>query len=258
MNIRKRLSELHRNLVVSYVEGERLGHVTNIYFDKPTCRIKGVSLAPGLIKGDQEKFVNFEAIHRLGTNVVIISTQKELTDLPPDIEASSLRALKGTKVVTQDGERLGELLDVNVFEKNGIISEIVLYGPRELKIDVKKDNVSIGPDMIIVPAYYRKRIAEIEPSDQERFIKNAGKTTRNVTESIKSAVLSVTAKKWSQEKPVKSNGKQASAENDSSKPILDSKAKPASKPATKKTMTATKKRLARRPARKVKTKKAAV
>lgn len=213
MNIRERVSELHRNLVVSYDEGERLGHVTNTYFEKSSCSIRGLSLSPGFIKSDQEKFASFKSIHRLGKSVVIISAQKELTNIPQKLEGGSLRELKGTKVVTQEGEHLGELLDVNVYAKSGIISDIILYGAKKLRIDVKKDGISIGPDMIIVPANYRTRIKDIEVTNQDRFVASAGKTTRTVTQSIKTAVRNITAaNKKAQEKAVEKNGRQAKDE----------------------------------------------
>lgn len=234
MNVRESLSALHRNLVVSYDEGERLGHVTNVYFDKPSCRIKGVSLSRRLIKSEKETFVAFEGIHRLGKSVLIISTKAALKNIPKGLDTSSLRALKGTKVVTRDGEHLGELLDVNVVAKTGIISELVLYGARKLKIDVEKDKISFGPDMLIVPANYSSRIQEMEVSNQKRFVTNAGKTTRNVTESIKSAVLNVTAKKQQvKEATAKQVKKPVPVESKSTKPISEVKSKPSPLPTKK-------------------------
>jgi len=189
MNVREKVSELHRNLVVSYDEGERLGHVTNVYFDKPSCRIKGISLSPRFIPVEQERFVDFKNIHRLGKTVVIISKYSALKNIPKKSAISSLRMLKKTKIVTEEGEHLGELHDVNVFADSGIISEIILIGAKKLKVDVEKDKISIGPDMIIVPGPYRQRIEEIESSNQESFVASAGKKTRCLTESIKTTVF---------------------------------------------------------------------
>ena len=194
MNIREKLSTLHRKLVISYDEGEKLGNITHIYFDKSTCSLKGLSLAPRFSMSEFDSYIPLKAIHRLGKNVIIISGKDDLVDLPEEIEGNSLRDLKGTKVVTEDGKHLGELLDVNIFSKSGIISEIILYGPKKLKIDVRRDDLSIGPDAIIVPSKYQKRIVDIDTAAEGGFVIHTGRTHLTVTESIKNALVGMAAK----------------------------------------------------------------
>ncbi|MEX2470015.1 MAG: PRC-barrel domain-containing protein, partial [Pseudohongiellaceae bacterium] len=193
MKYKERVSDLHKNLVVSYDEGERLGHVSNVYFDRQTCRIKGISLSSKSPETDNERFISFENIHKLGKSVVIVAKKAALEALPEGLDSSSLRYLKRTKVVTQDGEHLGELQDVNVIAKSGIIHEIILFGNRKVQIEVETDNLSIGPDMIVVPAAYKSNITEIaDPEDRNelgKFIVSAGNKVAN---SIKLAVQKVT------------------------------------------------------------------
>lgn len=221
MNVRENVSTLQRNLVVSYDDGEQLGHVTNVFFDKPSCRIKGISLSSHFIPGEQERFVDFKAIHRLGKTVVIISNHSALKDVPKKTSISSLRMLKKTNVVTEEGEHLGELQDVNVVAKSGIISEIMLFGAKKLKVDVEKDKISIGPDMIIVPGTYRQRIEEIELPPQESFVANASKKTRSVTESIKTAVFG--APEPEKKKPQSPASKSADTKGGTTKKAADTK-----------------------------------
>lgn len=194
MNIREKLSTLHRKLVISYDEGEKLGNITNIFFDRSTCRIQGVSVAPRFSMSDEESFVSLNSIQRLGKHVVIVSDKESLEALPQKTGGNSLRNLKGIKVVTEHGKHLGELLDVNVFSKSGVISEILLYGPKKLKIDVKRDGLSIGPDAIIVPAKYQKRIINIDTKTETGFVIHTGKASLTVTESIKNALSGMAAK----------------------------------------------------------------
>jgi len=194
MNIREKLSTLHRKLVISYDEGEKLGNITNVYFDKASCSLTGLSLASRFSLSEFDAYIPLKAIHRLGKNVTIISGKDDLEDLPDDIAGCSLRDLKGIKVVTQEGKHLGELLDVNVFSKSGVISEIILYGPKKLKVDVKRDALSIGPDAIIVPGKYEKRIKEIDATAEGGFVIHTGKTHLTVTESIKNALAGMASK----------------------------------------------------------------
>lgn len=194
MNIREKLSTLHRKLVISYDEGEKLGHITNVYFDKANCSLTGLSLAPRFSLNEYDAFIPLKAIHRLGKNVIIISGKDDLVELPDETAGCSLRDLKGIKIVTQDGKHLGELLDVNVFSKSGVISEVILYGPKKLKVDVKRDALSFGPDAIIVPGKYEKRIKEIDAAAEGGFVIHTGKTHLTVTESIKNALAGMASK----------------------------------------------------------------
>lgn len=143
---------------------------------------------------EEESFVSLDSIQRLGKHVVIVSGKESLEELAQKTGGNSLRNLKGIKIVTEDGKHLGELLDVNVFSKSGVISEILLYGPRKLKIDVKRDGLSIGPDAIIVPAEYQKRIINIDTTAETGFVIHRGKASLTVTESIKNALWGMAAK----------------------------------------------------------------
>lgn len=229
----ERLSTIHRNLVVSYDKGELLGHVTNVYFDKSSCSIRGLTIAPKLVKAERELFVAFKDIHRLGESVVIVSSEAGLKKTPARLEGSSLRELKRTKVATENGEHLGELLDVNVFEESGVISDVILYGSRKLKIDVEKDRISIGPDMIVVPSGYQSRIEAPKDSEKSRFVANAGKAARSVTESIKSAVLSVTAVKTNEADETPAKKKAGQAAKKAGQPKTASNPKPSASPGKK-------------------------
>lgn len=193
MNKREQLSTLHRNLVVSYDNGERLGYVTNVYFDRSNCSVKGISVSPKWISAEPELFVAFDNILRLGESVVIISSRKNLIKFPQSMEGNSLKDLKKIKVVTEDGQHLEELLDVNVFPVSGVVSDLLFYGSKKVRVDVKKDKISIGPDVIVVPSTYLKRVENQTESEKKGYVSNAENVTRTVTESIKSAVRGVTA-----------------------------------------------------------------
>ena len=161
---------------------------------------------------DFDSYIPVKSVHRLGKNVVIVASKEDLVDLPEEIEGCSLRDLKGIKVVTQEGKHLGELLDINIFAKSGVISEIILYGPKKLKVDVKRDDLSIGPDAIIVPGKYQKRIVEVDTTAEGGFVIHTGKASLTVTESIKNAWAGMAAKMQLPEEP-ESNGNSVKEED---------------------------------------------
>lgn len=190
------ISELYGNLIVSYEEGDRLGNVGDVYFDRKSCGIKGISASSKLLEPEEKNFIRFKDILKLGNSVVIVSKKSAVVTLPKGQESSSFRFLKGTRVVTQDGENLGELADVSVNEKSGIIQEIIFLGDKKLRIDVDKDKIQIGRDMIVVPAAYKANITVNEKQSEDKLshvVKSAEKVTRRFADSINDAVNKVAA-----------------------------------------------------------------
>lgn len=190
------ISELHGNLIVTYEEGDRLGNVGDIYFDKKSCGIKGISLSSKLLEPEAKNFIKFKDIFKLGNSVVIVSKKSAVGTMPKGLESSCLRLLKGIRLVTQDGENLGELSDVSVDEKSGTIQEVTLFGDKSIRIDVEKDKIQIGRDMIVVPSAYKANITANAKQSEDKLsqvVKSAEKVTRRFADSINEAVHKVAA-----------------------------------------------------------------
>lgn len=189
---KERISKLHENLVVSFDEGDCLGNVGEIYIDKQTCRIKGISLTSKFLEPGDKNFVKFEDILKLGNSVVIVSGEAALGMTPKGSGSSPLRILNGIKIVTQEGEHLGEMADLNVVAETGVIQDILVYGDRKIPVDVKKDQIRIGPDMIVVPAAYKGNITPCPPKESEDnfadVVKSAGEVTRKFADTLSAAV----------------------------------------------------------------------
>jgi len=189
---KERVSKLHENLVVAYNEGDCLGKVGEIYFDKNTCGIKGISLVAKHLEPGDKDFIEFKEIHKLGKSVVIVSSGKALKKTPKGLANSSLRTLNGIKIVTEEGEHLGEMSDVNVIEETGVVKDILVYGDRKIPVDVEKDEIHIGPDMIVVPSAYKAKITvdvPKEPEDNfESVFKSASEATRKFADTLSAAV----------------------------------------------------------------------
>ena len=96
----------------------------------------------------------------MGKDVVIITSDAARPPLPKVFEGSSLKALRDFMITTHDGDYHGEFSDLNVTMGKGKISGIILSGNKIL--DIKLEDITIGADVIIVPADYAVRIKEIE------------------------------------------------------------------------------------------------
>lgn len=229
---KERISKLHGNLVVAYEEGDCLGKVGEIYFDKQTCRVEGISLASKFLDSGDKNFVAFKDIHKMGKTVVIVSSADALKKTPKRLDKSSLRTLNGIRVVTREGEHLGEMADVNVNTETGVVQDILIYGDRKIPADVEKDKIRIGPDMIVVPAAYKATITANPPVEIEDsmgdVLKSAGEATRKFTDSFSAAVQKVAslAKGEAEGKP----GAKKGAQDARSKPAAAKKAGGTGKP----------------------------
>lgn len=184
MELIEKVSNLKGVLVVAYEEGLQLGKVNDIYIDKQTCQIKGISFKTGLLRIEKESFVSIENIRKMGKDVVIVTNEAAAIPISKEIEASSLNALKGFKITTHDGKQLGEFSDLTVTMENGIISEIILSGNKMLDINV--EDITIGADVIMVPADYAVRIKDIE--EQKTGLLSRMFTTATVGETVKETV----------------------------------------------------------------------
>lgn len=191
------ISDVHGNLVVSFEEGDCLGKVGDIYFDKATCALKGISLVPSFSEPEEKNYVKFKDILKLGNSVVIVSKKGALGKLPGGLINNCLRLLRDLKIVTQDGENLGEMSDLTVDAETGVVRELHMFGDKKIQIDVEKDKIRIGRDMIVIPVAYKERITN-KPKDagntkqtEDPFgnvVKTAGMVTRKFADSLSEAI----------------------------------------------------------------------
>jgi len=184
METRKKVSDLRGVLVVAYEEGVQLGKVHDIYVEKPANAVKGISFKAGLLGLEKESFVGIENIRKMGKDVVIVSSETAVTPVPEALAGSSLKALRGFKITTHEGEHLGELSDLNVIMESGKISGIILTEKKMLDIDI--EDITIGPDVIMVPADYVTHIKAIEEEKAGGLARRF--RTPAVSESVKETV----------------------------------------------------------------------
>lgn len=187
MELTGKVSDIRGILVIAYEEGLRLGKVSDIYIDKKAGQIKGISFKTGLLGIEKESFVSLEKINKLGKEVVIISSKTAVTPLPKELKGTSLKALKGFRIITRDGAHIGELGDLKVIKDTGKISKIILAEDKMLEIEA--EDITIGADVIMVPADYTPRVKQVKDKKAGILARLVGSET--VKETVKETVEKV-------------------------------------------------------------------
>ena len=149
----QRVNELFGKEVVRQTSGEKQGNVYDIVFDEESRNIVAL-LVGGMVR--RGKVLRWTSVTSVG-DVVVVGGEEALDKLGEDPEVANLHKKKhrvtGTEIVTQEGEKIGEVRDVFVNERGrvggyevsrGIVSD--LRGRKFLPIE----NVqAIGKDTII-------------------------------------------------------------------------------------------------------------
>ena len=149
----QRVNELFGKEVVRQTSGEKQGNVRDIVFDEESLNI--VALLVGGMVG-RGRALRWTSVASVG-DVVVIGGEEPLEKLGKDLEVADLRKrshrITDTEIVTQEGEKIGEVRDIFVNERGrvggyevsrGMVSD--LRGRKFLPIE----NVqAIGKDTII-------------------------------------------------------------------------------------------------------------
>ncbi|MFZ1985500.1 MAG: PRC-barrel domain-containing protein [Desulfatitalea sp.] len=165
MSAKVRGSRLYGAMVIALAEGQRLGRVSEVYIDKETKRIQGISFRAGIWAADQETYIGFEDVLKFNRDIVIVSGQGAGKALPKEMAPRALRALKGYKITTHAGKFIEALADVVIDREDGNIVEILLPENRVLQINIA--DVHFGPDLVMVPADYEPAVASAEPEPND-------------------------------------------------------------------------------------------
>ncbi len=162
----QRVNELFGKEVVRQTSGEKQGKVRDIVFDEESRNI--VALLVGGMVG-RAKALHWTLVASVG-DVVVVGGQEALEKLGEEPEVADLHkkrhTITGTEIVTQEGEKIGEVRDVFVNERGrvggyevsrGAVSD--LRGRKFLPIE----NVqAIGKDTLIASNTDLLPVAEAE------------------------------------------------------------------------------------------------
>lgn len=146
--------------VVTMAEGKRVGKVDDLVVDPERMKVTWLRLHSGGMGmlGGERLWVSAEAVHGIGEDAVTINAAAD-TRTPADApEALALvkaqRGLVGSKVITENGERLGEVRDYE-FKPDTFALTSLSVGPAMNLVGevltIEGDKVlTIGVDMIVV------------------------------------------------------------------------------------------------------------
>ena len=150
----QRVNELFGKEVVSQTSGEKQGTVQDIVFDADASNI--VALLVGGFVG-RGMALRWTSVASVG-DVVVIRAEEKLDKLVDDPEVADLykkqQKLTGTDIVTQEGEKIGQVHDLVVNERGQVggyeVSRGMLSDMRGRKFLPMENVRATGKDTIIV------------------------------------------------------------------------------------------------------------
>ena len=150
----QRVNELFGKEVVRQTSGEKQGNVRDIVFDEGSLNI--VALLVGGMVG-HGRALRWTSVASVG-DVVVVGGEETLDKLREDLEVAELHkksdTITGTEIVTQEGEKIGEVRDTFVNERGQVggyeVSRGMVSDLRGRKFLPRENVQAIGKDTIIV------------------------------------------------------------------------------------------------------------
>lgn len=191
MSSKVRGSKVYGAMVIAMDEGIRVGKAFDVYIDKESRQLRGISYKPGGWGNDHEIYVDHADILTFGHEVVIISGQAVGNERSEELEKCGLRKLKSCPISTQSGRQLASLADIVLSRESGKILELLL--PEKLRLEIDIEQVIFGPDLIMVPAEYEPAFAQadIDEEDEQRRTFDAGEWAGKVQDRFEGVKASV-------------------------------------------------------------------
>lgn len=145
--------------VITTKEGNEVGKVDDLVVDPDQKKVSWLRLHSGGMFGTRY-WVPVEAVHTLGEDVVTINSEAELQASANAPAAQAIvktnRGLIGKKMVTENGERLGEIVDYEFAADSFAVTKLFVAQSMSFfgeAITIESDKVlTIGQDAIIVAA----------------------------------------------------------------------------------------------------------
>ena len=146
--------------VITMAEGKQVGKVDDLVVDPERKAVRWLRLHTGGLLGGERLWVPVDAVHGLGEHAVTINAEADVRAPADAPEADTLvkarRGIIGNKVVTENGERLGEVRDYEFTQDTFALT--YLFIPPGMNIlgqflTIAADKVlTIGEDVIVVAA----------------------------------------------------------------------------------------------------------
>lgn len=130
--------------VITMAEGKQIGKVDDLVIDPERKAVSWFRLHSGGMLGGERLWVSAEAVHGVGEDVITINTEADARAAADAPEAVALvkakRGVIGNKVITEDGERVGEVGDYE-FDPNTFALTALSVPP----------GANVAGDMLMIP-----------------------------------------------------------------------------------------------------------
>jgi len=144
--------------VITMAEGKEVGKVDDLVVDPVRKAVRWLRIHRGGILGGERLWVSVDAVHGLGEDALTINAEADLRAPADATEAEDLvkakRRVIGNEVITENGERLGEVRDYEFAPDTFVLTSLSVpqgmnvVGPS-LAIAAYRI-LTIGEDMIVV------------------------------------------------------------------------------------------------------------
>jgi uncharacterized protein YrrD len=155
--------------VITRDKGEQIDTVDDILYSSVDHRVHGLLVNSGGLFGEA-KVIPIEDVNSIGENAIIVDSKENLhhaKELPETLSrlAKSDNYLTETKIVTETGDELGTISDLNFNEETGEVESFeVSQGALKnvgtgIKTILPQDIITVGKDATIVRASVKDKVA---------------------------------------------------------------------------------------------------
>ena len=152
--------------VITMAEGKQIGKIDDLIVDPERKAVSWLRLHSGGMLGGERLWVSTEAVHGVGEDAVTINAEADARAPADAPEALALvkakRGVIGNKVITENGERVGEVRDyefdpdtfaltsLSVPPGMNVVGEILMI-PGDKVLTIGKDMIVVAADATMRP-----------------------------------------------------------------------------------------------------------
>ena len=152
--------------VITMAEGKQVGKIDDLVIDPERKAVSWLRLHSGGMLGGERLWVSTEAVHGVGADAVTINAEADARAPADAPEALALvkakRGIIGSKVMTENGERVGEVCDyefdpdtfaltsLSVPPGMNVVGEILMI-PGDKVLTIGKDMIVVAADATMRP-----------------------------------------------------------------------------------------------------------
>ena len=146
--------------VITMAEGKQVGKVDDLVVDPERKAVSWLRLHTGGLLGGERMWVSVAAVHGFGEHAVTINAEADVRTPADAPEADALikagRGIIGNKVMTENGQRLGEVRDYEFAPDTFALTHLFVPPGMNLLgqlMTITADRIlTIGEDVIVVAA----------------------------------------------------------------------------------------------------------